>query len=478
MRRSVLVLAMVVVAACGKAKLTDPDTVAKVGNASLSAEQLAKFLSTAKGTQLNEESADFITNVWVDYTVFAQAAARGDSLADSATVAQAMWPQITELKATIWHDTLLGRRLQISDADVLAQYDKGENRLFQHMLWRLEPGATPEQKAGARRQATAGLAKVKGGANFAELAKKESQDPGSARDGGYLPAGPMGRFVPPFDSAAWKLAPGEVSGVVESPFGYHVIRRPPFDEVKDRFKEIMGQAEAFRLDSIYMDSLAMSKKLTVKADAPKLMKDAIGAPDEHAKSGKVLATYTGGNVTVKQFLRWVRVLPPQVTAQLKAAPDSSLSRFATILGTNLLLIDQADSAGIGIPADQWQALSSAFAGQVDSLKADMGLAGLADSTSSASERTTAAGLKVDTYFNAIVSGTQRMRPVPGSLAAALREKADVAFSEAGTKKALEIARAAQAKRDSSAPAAMPMPAAPGTAMPAPTVPATPPAAGR
>jgi hypothetical protein len=470
MRRSVLVVSMVLATGCGKAKLTDPNTVAKVGGTTLSAEQLASFLATAKGTQLNEESADFITNVWVDYTLFAQAAAKGDNLADSALIAEAMWPQLTELKATIWHDTLLNRRLNISDADIQAAYDKGENRLFQHVLWRIAPGGPPEARSAARRQATTGLGTLKRGANFAEFAGRESQDPGSARDGGFLPPGPMGRFVPTFDSAAWKLAPGEMTGLVETPFGYHIIRRPPFDEVKDRYKAFLGQAESFRLDSIYMDSLALQKKLTVKQDAAKLMKAAIADPDAHATSRKVLATYTGGTVDVQQYLRWVRVLPPQITGQLKAAPDSALDRFAKILGTNILLIKQADSAGIAIPSDQWKVLSDAFAAQVDSLEADMGLAGIADSSSSVSERVTAAGLRVDNYFQGIVTGANRMRPVPGSLAAALREKADVAFNDAGVKKALEIARGQRTQGDSAgAPAAGPAPAAPAA-------PGTPPAA--
>jgi hypothetical protein len=467
MRRSVLVMAVVLAAGCGKATLSDPNTVAKVGNATLSAEQLANFLSTAKGTQLNEESADFITNVWVDYTLFAQAAAKGDNLTDSALIAEAMWPQLTELKATIWHDTLLNRRLQVTDADIQAAYDKGENRLFQHVLWRIAPGGTPEQKSAAKRQAGAGLGTLRGGANFAAFAAKESQDPGSARDGGYLPPGPAGRFVPAFDSAAWKLAPGEMTGLVETPFGYHIIRRPPFDEVKDRYQALLGQAEAFRLDSIYMDSLALQKKLTVKSNAAALMKEAIADPDKHAKSGKVLATYTGGDVTVRQYLRWVRVLPPQITGQLKAAPDSALDRFAKILGTNMLLIKQADSAGITIPSDQWKVLVDAFAAQVDSLETDMGLAGIADSSSSTSERAAAAGLKVDSYFQGIVSGATRMRPVPGSLAAALREKSDVALNDAGVKKALEIARGRQARTDSAGvPAAGAAPAAPGAPAPA------------
>ena len=126
--------------------------------------------------------------------------------------------------------------------------------------------------------------------------------------------------------------------------------------------------------------------------------------------------------------------------------------FRSILGTNVLLIKQADSAGIHIPADQWQQLSAAFAAQVDTLESEMGLAAI-DSTKPEAERLKEAQAKVDEYFQGIISAKLRMRPVPGALASVLRERTDVAFSEAGTKKALEIARAAQLK-DTTA-AAMP-----------------------
>lgn len=453
MRRLLAGLVLVVgLAGCGEKGTGSPDTVARVGDAHLSAEQLAAFLGAGKGVRLNEESADFISNVWVDYTTFARAAASGAKLTDSATIAEAMWPQLTEMKATVWHDTLMGRRLKIDAADVQAAFDKGDNRLFQHILFRVTPGGTPEEKSTARKQAQGALASLKGGASFGALAAKASQDPGSARDSGYLGVGPAGRFVPQFDSAAWALKPGETSGIVETPFGFHIIRRPTLAEASARFENAIGESKAQALDSIYMDSLALQKKLKIRSDAPKAMKDAINDPDKYAKSTKVIADFDGGSMNVQQYLRWVRVLPPQITGQLKAAPDSALTRFATILGTNVLLIKQADSAGIHIPADQWQQLSAAFAAQVDTLESEMGLAAI-DSTKPEAERLKEAQAKVDEYFQGIISAKLRMRPVPGALASVLRERTDVAFSEAGTKKALEIARAAQLK-DTTA-AAMP-----------------------
>lgn len=464
MRRLLAGLVVVVgLAGCGEKGTGSPDTVARVGDARLSAEQLAAFLGAGKGVRLNEESADFVTNVWVDYTAFARAAASGAKLTDSVTIAEAMWPQLTEIKASVWHDSLMNRRLKVDPADVQTAYD-GDNRLFQHILFRVTPGGTPEEKNVARKKAQGALAALRGGANFGALAMKESQDPGSARDSGYLGVGPAGRFVPQFDSAAWKLKPGETTGLVETPFGFHIIHRPTLTEAGRRFEDAIGQSKAQALDSIYMDSLAIQKKLKIRADAPKAMKDAINDPDKYAKSTKVIADYTGGTMNLQQYLRWVRVLPPQITGQLKAAPDSALTRFATILGTNVLLVNQADSAGIHIPTDQWQAIAQAFTAQVDTLETEMGLASI-DSTKPESERLKEAQAKVEEYFQGIISAKVRMRPVPGALASVLRERTNVAFSTEATKKALEIARAAQL-RDTTAAAATPPAAGPQAPAPA------------
>ena len=171
MRRLLAGLVLVVgLAGCGEKGTGSPDTVARVGDARLSAEQLATFLGAGKGVRLNAESADFVTNVWVDYTAFARAAASGAKLTDSATIAEAMWPQLTEMKASVWHDTLMARRFKIDPSEVQAAYDRGDNRLFQHILFRVTPLQPVPRWASAatantqrRRCAAAGRGRCSGG---------------------------------------------------------------------------------------------------------------------------------------------------------------------------------------------------------------------------------------------------------------------------------------------------------------------------
>ncbi len=115
------------------------------------------------------------------------------------------------------------------------RFEQPEQIRARHILIKTGP---PE----ARQTAQAILDQLKAGASFDELAKAKSEDPGSAKQGGDLGFFAKGRMVPTFEQAAFALQkPGELSGLIESPFGFHIIkleeRKPagpaPYEEVKE-----------------------------------------------------------------------------------------------------------------------------------------------------------------------------------------------------------------------------------------------------
>ena len=97
--------------------------------------------------------------------------------------------------------------------------------------------------------AKAALARVKGGEDFAKVAAELSKDPGSGKDGGDLGYFTRDRMVPEFADAAFKTEPGQISEIVKSQFGYHIIKvedrraksPPAFDQVKDQIAKYMVQ---------------------------------------------------------------------------------------------------------------------------------------------------------------------------------------------------------------------------------------------
>jgi peptidyl-prolyl cis-trans isomerase C len=116
-----------------------------------------------------------------------------------------------------------------------------------HILIGIEESATSEVKDEARKKATAIRSMIDAGQDFSELARKNSDDPGSKESGGELPWMSKGQTVPPFEAAALALAPGETSGVVETQFGYHIIKLHEkrsagvmtYEEVEGRIDEFL-----------------------------------------------------------------------------------------------------------------------------------------------------------------------------------------------------------------------------------------------
>lgn len=134
-------------------------------------------------------------------------------------------------------------------------YEKFKGQMEQvrasHILigYNSKPGQPPsapsdKEKAELKKKAEEVLKKVKSGGDFAKLAKEYSTDKGSAEKGGDLDYFGHGKMVPAFEEAAFSLKVGEVSGLVESPFGFHIIKvtdikKPTYEEMKDRIKERM-----------------------------------------------------------------------------------------------------------------------------------------------------------------------------------------------------------------------------------------------
>src|SRR5918995_6275792 len=390
------------------------DVVAEAGDQKLTPARLAEIMISGKGVQPNRDAANFLANVWIDYALFAQAVANGKLPLDSASIAEAVWPQLAELKGSHWHDTLMARRSVVPPNAADSVYRGNELRVLQHILYRVQPNAVPEVRTVARKKAEGTLARIKRGADFGKLAAQVSEDPGSKRDLGFLPPSPKGRFVPAFDSAGWSLAPGATSGVVETPFGYHIIKRPAQDAVRERLSAYLVQSAGSRLDSIYMDSLALQNQIKVEKGAAAAMRAATEDPEKARRSKKKLATFNDGELTVAEFMRWIQALPPQYATQLRQADDTMLTQFARVLSQNVLLLRQADSAKIQVTPDEWTTLASGYRAQVDTLRREMGLdtASLFDSTVAAADRNKVAAMKVDQYFERLVSGKSRLRPLP------------------------------------------------------------------
>jgi parvulin-like peptidyl-prolyl isomerase len=148
------------------------------------------------------------------------------------------------------------------------KFESGEMLHAHHILVRTPTGATEEQKAAARRKAERLLAQVRGGVAFEKVATDSSED-GSASRGGDLGRFGHGSMVPAFEDAAYKLAVGQVSDVVETQFGYHIIKldeRFPSQkqEWDQRVEGVVTQQLTQERQKAYIDKLVEQLRANAK----------------------------------------------------------------------------------------------------------------------------------------------------------------------------------------------------------------------
>ena len=153
-----------------------------------------------------------------------------------------------------------------------------------HILFEVKPNAKPEVIEKVKKKALDVLAQVKSGKDFGELAKKYSDDPGSRDKGGDLGFFARDRMIKPFADAAFNMKPGEISDLVKTPFGWHIIKveeiqeakEPTLADVSDKIKAKLardaGKSMAFdRAEEIYeacyearsMPDVAKTNQLTL-----------------------------------------------------------------------------------------------------------------------------------------------------------------------------------------------------------------------
>ncbi|MBM3814750.1 MAG: hypothetical protein FJW20_24255 [Acidimicrobiia bacterium] len=153
----------------------------------------------------------------------------------------------------------LGEKIPVTEELIRQSYESNKDRYriderakVRHILVKAEPDDEAEKKK-AKAKAEGLLKQIRGGADFAELAKKNSDDPGSAVKGGDLDWIQRGQTVPPFEKTSFEQKPGQISEPVETFFGYHIIhtldkepaRIKPLDEVREELTAELKRRQLF-----------------------------------------------------------------------------------------------------------------------------------------------------------------------------------------------------------------------------------------
>jgi parvulin-like peptidyl-prolyl isomerase len=158
-------------------------------------------------------------------------------------------------------ETALAKETQIKPEDVEKAYGEDKTASVRHILF-LTQGKSEQEKTEARKKIEDVLAKIKAGEDFAALAKQFSEDLGSKNDGGLYQDFARGTMVKPFEDAAFSIPVGQISGIVETVYGYHILQivdrkkeARPLDEVRAEIEAKIKQGRQIDAFSAYMTKL-------------------------------------------------------------------------------------------------------------------------------------------------------------------------------------------------------------------------------
>jgi peptidyl-prolyl cis-trans isomerase D len=250
-------------------------------------------------------------------------------------------PEKRKVKYALVDQDAIRQRINVTPQDVQryyednkAQYATPEKVQASHILIKVAPDGSND--AEAKKKAEDILAKLKGGADFADMAKKFSEDPTNAPKGGDLGSFERPAMVKEFSDAAFALEPGQLSGLVKTQFGYHIIKGGPKQaaststvdqvrpQIEDAIKYERAAAEAQRIADGLVGKLSKPETLDTVAKASGLT---VGETPLFARQDPIIPGIgQGGAVSARAF----EMKPGEVSEALRT-PQGLV--FITLTGT-------------------------------------------------------------------------------------------------------------------------------------------------
>lgn len=219
---------------------------------------------TASEAEIEEALAAAASRAGSSENLEKELAASGDSLED---LKKLLREQIEIGKAI---DARIGDRAKVTDATAEEYYLRNPGMFeiihARHILRRAPEDAAEEDRNRARQEIEKIADRLAAGEDFAELARQESEDPGTAPKGGDLGSIHRGEMVPSFEEAAFSLQPGQTSEVVETRFGFHLIRVDEkktiiFEEARETIRQALERAIRDRLTDQWVLELQKESRI-------------------------------------------------------------------------------------------------------------------------------------------------------------------------------------------------------------------------
>jgi len=440
MRRLFVILAAVTAVGCSvrDAFSGRVGVVAETENHQLTATELAALMAQGENIPLRRDVAERIAYVWLEYVLFADRVIDGDSLLDSATVLHTFWPEADQILINQYREHLMEERVTLDSATVDSAYRAGELRLIDHLLVRTTPDMSQADREAAFAKAER-LHRLAVSGNW-DQANQQSEDRGAQRAGGSLGVVHRGDMLPEVDTVAYSLQPGEISNVVESRRGYHVIRRRNLSEVREQFEAAVRQDVEAQTEDAFVKNLLDRWRVRVEASAPGNIREAGRAPLLAMQTPRVLATYRDGQLTTADLERWLHALPAQLSQGLAGATDDDLRQFTSDLVQREILAREAREAGFRVPDSVFTQFKARLSEDVDQVKRTLELDSIVALVVERPSRLVTAESAVESYLEQIAVTQRNAVVVPTFLADRLFSESKWEVSTQAVDQAVERAQ--------------------------------------
>lgn len=429
-------------AACGD-DAANPNVVARVGDHELTVDDVVRLLVDEERLPAEAAVVESLAELWIDYTLLTEATLR-DTLYGELDLEALVRQRIDQEMILQLRDSVIQVDTLITDDELRSLYaaESPEVELnARHIMMTYPLEATQAQRDSVRATLSQLRARILAGARFEDIARQYSQDPGSAPSGGDLGAFARGDMVAPFEEAVLALEPGQVSDVVETPMGLHVIRLDErrvrdFDEVAAAFRTQVLQQRNTAAESTFVAELEGPSGLEIAEGALDVTRELARNPTVELSRGaarRALVSWNGGEYTAGELLELLRFEQPALRERVAAATDEELDDFLRDVGRRDLLVTEARVSGLEPNPARVDSLISEVRGQLLAAAGSIGLREIepapGEDTETALKRTVMVSLAGN------LSGATRVVPL-GLVGFQLREGVAISINSTGVGTAL------------------------------------------
>jgi hypothetical protein len=467
--RWALAAAPLALAACGfgSAMTSHTDVVAKAAGKELGVEDAAQLLASNPQIPEDPQVVRALADLWVDYTLLATAAAE-DSTLSVLDIDKFAEDQREDQTVFRYLDSAIRTDTSFTDAELEQIWNTegpGVEVKARHILLRPaggegQPAPTPAQTQQLRQRAEQIRARAAAGEDFTALAAETTEEPGGKERGGDLGWFGRGRMVAQFEEAALKLQPGQVSPVVETPFGYHVIkvedrRQTPLGDNRDAFRQQAQQQARQKAVGTFVDSLKKASNLQVQTGAAEAVKE-LAAQENLSLRGRAasreLVTFRGGELNAGELAELMQSAQPQERESIKEADEERIRGFLEDQALREVLLAEAGRKNYRLPAAVVDSINRDTRAAIQQLLQVSGLSGRRFPKGKAGNG--AIQEAVRNLMEQAVAGQRPIRPL-GKLGYALRNAYGADVNTATFQRVVDRMKAIRASQPQPQPGQMP-----------------------